>query len=80
VQRQRRDSNSGAWVQYAASFGVVVWGHLASRVATCLCRAREVAVDGWLDVHHPRDGAKVVRVVADGVQLLGSITPAARAR
>jgi single stranded DNA-binding protein len=77
VQRRRQDPDSGAWVQYAASFDVIVCGNLAESIATYLHGGREVAVDGWLDVCH-RDGTKSVRVVADGVQLLGSAHALAR--
>jgi single-strand DNA-binding protein len=72
VQRPRQDPDSGAWVQAAASFEVVVCGNLAESIAPYLRRGRQVAVDGWLDVHQRDDRRDGVHVVADAVLLLGS--------
>lgn len=79
VRRARQDSESGAWVQYAASFDVVVPGNLADKLAQHLQRGREVAVDGFLDVRLLDDGRKTVRVVADAVQLVEIGVRASRA-
>lgn len=74
VNRSRKDSASGNWVEEANFFDVTIWGKQAENLKPYLTKGKQIAVDGYLKQDRwEKDGQKFSRVsiVANNVQLLG---------
>jgi single-strand DNA-binding protein len=75
VNTQRKDPQSGEWVDKPNYFDVTVWGRQGENCAQYLAKGRPVAIDGRLEWREweTQDGSKrqAVEVVADSVQFLG---------
>lgn len=74
VNRSRKDSASGNWVEEANFFDVTLWGKQAESLKPYLTKGKQIAVDGYLKQDRwQKDGQNFSRVtiVANNVQLLG---------
>ena len=74
VNRSRKDSASGNWVEEANFFDVTIWGKQAENLKPYLTKGKQIAVDGYLKQDRwQKDGQNFSRVtiVANNVQLLG---------
>lgn len=74
VNRSRKDSASGNWVEEANFFDVTLWGKQAENLKPYLTKGKQIAVDGYLKQDRwQKDGQNFSRVtiVANNVQLLG---------
>lgn len=76
VNTQRKNSQTGEWVEKANYFDVTVWGAQGENCANYLSKGRPVAINGRLDWRewedkegHKRQG---VEIIANNVQFLGS--------
>ena len=76
VNTQRKDGQSGEWVEKANYFDVTVWGAQGENCANYLHKGRPVAVSGRLDWREwaDKEGNKrqSVEIIANSVQFLGS--------
>ncbi len=74
VNRSRKDSSTGNWVEEANFFDVTLWGKQAENLKPYLTKGKQIAVDGYLKQDRwQKDGQNFSRVtiVANNVQLLG---------
>ena len=74
VNRSRKDSASGNWVEEANFFDVTIWGKQAENLKPYLTKGKQIAVDGYLKQDRwQKDGQNFSRVtiVANNVQLIG---------
>lgn len=74
VNRSRKDTAGGNWVEEANFFDVTIWGKQAENLKPYLTKGKQIAVDGYLKQDRwEKDGQKFSRVtiVANNVQLLG---------
>ncbi len=74
VNRSRKDSATGNWVEEANFFDVTLWGKQAENLKPYLTKGKQIAVDGYLKQDRwQKDGQNFSRVtiVANNVQLLG---------
>ena len=74
VNRSRKDSATGNWVEEANFFDVTIWGKQAENLKPYLTKGKQIAVDGYLKQDRwQKDGQNFNRVtiVANNVQLLG---------
>jgi single-strand DNA-binding protein len=76
VNTQRKDGQTGEWVEKANYFDVTVWGAQGENCANYLSKGRPVAVQGRLDWREweDKEGNKRqgVEIIANSVQFLGS--------
>jgi single-strand DNA-binding protein len=76
VNTQRKDGQSGEWVEKANYFDVTVWGAQGENCANYLSKGRPVAINGRLDWREweDKEGNKRqgVEIIANTVQFLGS--------
>lgn len=74
VNRSRKDSASGNWVEEANFFDVTIWGKQAESLKPYLTKGKQIAIEGYLRQDRwEKDGQKQSRVTitATNVQLLG---------
>lgn len=74
VNRSKKDSATGNWVEEANFFDVTLWGKQAENLKPYLTKGKQIAVDGYLKQDRwQKDGQNFNRVtiVANNVQLLG---------
>ena len=76
VNTQRKDGQTGEWVEKPNYFDVTVWGAQGENCANYLSKGRPVAVQGRLDWREweDKEGNKRqgVEIIANSVQFLGS--------
>ncbi len=76
VNTQRKDGQSGEWVEKPNFFDVTVWGAQGENCANYLSKGRPVAINGRLDWREweDKEGNKrqSVEIIANTVQFLGS--------